>query len=316
LNSTGVSLRLDGTINGNLYPSTASTFAVGTSTIPYLSGEITTLSGTTNVLRNGATNTTLLTTAASSAGVVMKLPPVIGTAGQFLTTDGVGNSSWTSTSGSGVSPSLVTSFSVSGSFTPTIGTKRIEVYVVGGGGAGGGASATNNSCGSGGGSGATAYGIYAITGITTSYVISIGAAGNTSSFSYSSVVLSAGPGGAGLTRGSNTPDTGDQYPVNANTTAANGTIPSTGAIFLGGYVIRGTLGGYGIMVAPDHGIAGYGGASYFGVGGIGGIANSNTTANGTAGTIGSGGGGGIQTTGGTATGGAGGIGVCYITEYF
>jgi hypothetical protein len=87
-------------INGNLHPSSASTFNIGTSALPYLSGEITTLASTTSSIRNGATNTTLLTTAASSAGVVMKLPATIGSAGQVLSTDGSGNSSWITSSGS------------------------------------------------------------------------------------------------------------------------------------------------------------------------------------------------------------------------
>jgi hypothetical protein len=100
LNSSGVALRVDGTINGNLYPSTA-LLAVGSSVTPWLSADITTVLSTTNLIRNGATNTTLLTTAASSTGVVMKLPPVIGTAGQVLSTDGAGNCSWATPSNSG-----------------------------------------------------------------------------------------------------------------------------------------------------------------------------------------------------------------------
>jgi hypothetical protein len=45
-------------------------------------------------LTNGSVNSTILTSGAASLGVVMKLPTTIGTAGQFLTTDGAGISSW------------------------------------------------------------------------------------------------------------------------------------------------------------------------------------------------------------------------------
>ena len=45
-------------------------------------------------LANGATNTTIMTSGAASVGVVMKLPTNIGTAGQFLKTDGAGQCYW------------------------------------------------------------------------------------------------------------------------------------------------------------------------------------------------------------------------------
>ena len=48
----------------------------------------------TLTVKNGGTNTTILTSAAASAGVVMKLPTNIGTAGQFLKTDGAGQCYW------------------------------------------------------------------------------------------------------------------------------------------------------------------------------------------------------------------------------
>ena len=48
----------------------------------------------TVTLTNGNTNTTIMTSTAASVGVVMKLPTNIGTAGQFLKTDGAGQCYW------------------------------------------------------------------------------------------------------------------------------------------------------------------------------------------------------------------------------
>ena len=129
--------------------------------------------------------------------------------------------------------------------------------------------------------------------------------------------MTANSGNAGITRSSATNSSSDQYPINSNPTVPIALLPDTGEIFLGGREYPGTLGGYGIMVAADHGIAGYGGNSLFGTGGAGAIANTNTNVSGSSGTFGAGGGGSIQTSGNSVTtSGSGGAGVCFITEYF
>ena len=100
LTGTGVNLTLAGTFTGDIKPTTASVSAIGTSTLPYLSSEIKTQASTTFNIRNGATNGTVLTSAASSANIAFVLPTNVGTINQFLRNDGSGNLSWMGISGS------------------------------------------------------------------------------------------------------------------------------------------------------------------------------------------------------------------------
>jgi hypothetical protein len=86
-------LQINGSINGNLYPSTA-LLAVGSSVTPWLSADITTLTSTSTILRNGASNTTIMTTGSNTVGQVFKLPVNQGSANSLLQNNGAGTTSW------------------------------------------------------------------------------------------------------------------------------------------------------------------------------------------------------------------------------
>ncbi|MCH9406343.1 hypothetical protein [Pantoea agglomerans] len=71
-------------------------------------------------------------------------------------------------------------FTASGTYTPTAGTKKIKVTVIGGGGGGGGSAATDantRSCGGGGGAGNTAISMLDISSLTLPVSINVGTAG-------------------------------------------------------------------------------------------------------------------------------------------
>jgi len=99
LTNTVVNLTLVGTITGDIKPTAASVSVIGTVALPYLSSAITTQASTTVNIRNGATNGTVLTSAASSANTAFTLPTNVGTYNQFLRTDGTGKLSWMGISG-------------------------------------------------------------------------------------------------------------------------------------------------------------------------------------------------------------------------
>jgi len=207
----------------------------------------------------------------------------------------------------------VQTFTASGTYTPTAGTKSVVVEVVGGGGAGGGTAtctASQASAGAGGGGGG-----YAKSRLTTGFsgaTVTIGAGGagvvsagggngGTSSFG---ALLSA-PGGSGGTAG-----------------AVNGLFPSIagngpgGSVGVGGNILNamGSAGGSGFMNTASTAISGVGGASVFGGGGG---AFTNTTINGAAAsTPGSGGSGALTIASGAGkTGGNGAAGIVIVYEY-
>ena len=98
---------------------------------------------------------------------------------------------------------------------------------------------------------------------------------------------------------------------------AGGSATAINAVFLGGYSIEGTHGTYGLTIAPDYGISGAGGRSFFADGGRAyAINNTNSRINGTVGGTGAGGSGAIQTNKDqSGTGGNGGSGQILIMEY-
>lgn len=108
----------------------------------------------------------------------------------------------------------VISFTSSGTYTPTAGTKKIRVRIVGGGGGGGGAAATPSSgqVAAGHGASAGSYGETGLIDVTSvgSVVVTVGAKGTTSAgatgtaggtSSFGSYIIA--PGGDGGTFGSN-----------------------------------------------------------------------------------------------------------------
>ena len=94
LTTTDVGLTLAGTITGDIQPTTGSIFKLGTTLLPYLSSDIDTQSSTAITIKNGALNGTLIKSASTLVDIPFKLPISQGAPSQFLTNDGVGNSSW------------------------------------------------------------------------------------------------------------------------------------------------------------------------------------------------------------------------------
>jgi hypothetical protein len=331
LGNLGIAMTLFGAINGNLTPSTNNTRILGQVGNAWNTAEITTCSGTTNVIRNGATNSTTLTSAAASASIPFVLPSLIGSASQFLTTNGSGQSSWASVAGAGPGLKGVRFFNTAGvaTYTPTAGTTRALVFCCGGGGAGGGVgTGYNNAYGAGGNAGGQAIGYYVIDETKTgSFSIGLGGVG---------VASGAGGGGASTTflfPSTGTPNaiisgggafggnikagTTDDRMATANINVVSGTIPALNAVLLAGYTIGGPRGGYGFSTAGDTAISGVGGNSAFGVGGQENYVNNiNTTVAGNEGNgNGSGGAGAVSTANGTAAGGNGRLGCILIYEY-
>jgi len=205
-------------------------------------------------------------------------------------------------------------FKASGTYTPTAGTTRIIVEVLGGGGGGGGCAATGaGQVSVGGGGGAGSFGRATFTsGITTTAVTvaqgvaagapgADGAPGNTSSFGALVVAPGGRAGGAGpavapptMTWGSNSSD----LPTGANLLAANGE---------GGYL------GMGLSVSSVAG--GRGATSIFSAGSTGSM-NGAPGSGSAAGTNGAAGGGACNLPSSAArSGGAGNGGFVIVYEY-
>jgi len=165
-------------------------------------------------------------------------------------------------------------FTASGTYTPSAGTKRIKVTVIGGGGGGGGGSAATDAntrrCGGGGGAGNTAISMLDISSLTLPVSINVGTAGaagaagggaggnggqgGTTTFgSYINATGGFGGGGGSLASDSLTAVT-----ANGGTSAA----PTTGNILNQ----RGSAGLQGI-VGSNAIVSGAGGASSLGGGG-------------------------------------------------
>lgn len=216
----------------------------------------------------------------------------------------------------------VQTFTASGTYTPTSGTKFVIAEVLGGGGGGGSNAATPSSgaaAAAGGASGAYAVCKHSPTG-PVSVVIGAGGAGGVSTAAgadgstggTSSYGAVSAPGGRGGPRGVafNTLPTGGNV--------ANGSSGVTGSVIVG---TQGTGGSYGILYSDSNATGGGGANSIYGAGGIaitinnGGLGTSQgADANG----YGSGGGGAVSVHTATAyssRGGNGTSGIVIIWEY-
>lgn len=201
---------------------------------------------------------------------------------KFLTEDSVSSNSL-------FLPIQIVPFTSSGTWTKDAGLKYIVVEVQAGGGTGG------SSWGGGGGAGAYAKKLILATDLGATETVTVGTAGNTSSFTVTGgSTISCTAGGAGTSSGVG--GTGG--------TASNGDINVFGG---DGGTGGGTDTGGG---GNSNNSGGMGGASFFGSGGKGGA----DTVSGTAGRVyGSGGGGGGSDGG---TGAAGAAGIIIVTEHY
>ncbi|MBA7775837.1 hypothetical protein HV157_07785 [Enterobacter sp. RHBSTW-00318] len=213
-------------------------------------------------------------------------------------------------------------FTASGTYTPTAGTKFVIAEVLGGGGGGGSNAATPSAgaaAGAGGASGAYAVCKHTPTG-PVSIVIGAGGAGGVSTAAgadgstggTSSYGAVSAPGGRGGPRGV----AFNTFPTGGN--VATGSSGVTGSVIVG---TPGTGGSYGILYSDSNATGGGGANSIYGAGGIAITINSGgsgTTQGSDASGYGSGGGGAVSVhtaTAASSRGGNGTPGIVIIWEY-
>lgn len=213
-------------------------------------------------------------------------------------------------------------FTASGTYTPTAGTKFVIAEVLGGGGGGGSNAATPSAgaaAGAGGASGAYAVCKHTPTG-PVSIVIGAGGAGGVSTAAgadgstggTSSYGAVSAPGGRGGPRGV----AFNTFPTGGN--VATGSSGVTGSVIVG---TPGTGGSYGILYSDSNATGGGGANSIYGAGGIAITINSGgsgTTQGADASGYGSGGGGAVSVhtaTAASSRGGNGTPGIVIIWEY-
>ncbi|EMF1614098.1 hypothetical protein V2F74_002374 [Escherichia coli] len=216
----------------------------------------------------------------------------------------------------------VQTFTASGTYTPTVGTKFVIAEVLGGGGGGGSNAATPSSgaaAGAGGASGAYAVCKHTPTG-PVSVVIGAGGAGGISTAAgadgstggTSSYGAVSAPGGRGGPRGV----AFNNFPTGGN--VATGSSGVTGSVIVG---TPGTGGSYGILYSDSNATGGGGANSIYGAGGIAITINSGgsgTSQGADASGYGSGGGGAVSVhtaTAASSRGGNGTPGIVIIWEY-
>lgn len=224
------------------------------------------------------------------------------------------------TKGRLVSAKLITT---NGLYTPTAGTKLVEVDIVGGGGGGGGCAATaagQYASSSGGGGGAYAKSLYTIDQIGASQAITIGAGGaggvssgsggNGGTTTFGSLMSAPGGVGGGGCLPVSTSSTSISIPGGSPGTATGGNLLNSNGIY-------GTSG----IASPVNGSFGGpgGGSPLFGGGGGAQQAGNGPTVGYPATAPGAGGGGISTGTPGAAgvskNGGAGASGAVLIREY-
>jgi uncharacterized cupin superfamily protein len=202
----------------------------------------------------------------------------------------------------------------SGTYTPTSGARSALVRMFGGGGAGGSASAVIGAGNGGGGSGG--YAEYALSSISGTYSVTIGAAGvaaaaavggnggNTIFVDGATTVTAYGGSGGAFAAG-----TAAAKYINGG---AGGIVSTFGTVNAAG--VSGDAGA--VSAAGTIGKAGNGGSTSLGGGGQGGVFSSTAAVGGTAVlNTGSGGGGGGTGLATAALGGNGALGIIIITEY-
>ena len=196
------------------------------------------------------------------------------------------------TGGGGGATPAIEDFSSSGTWTKPAGLSYIIVEIIGGGGNGGNGNSGSDS-GSGGGAGGYSKKIIEAADLAATETVTVGAAGNTSSFTIDSVTGFQATGGTNGTSG------GDK--------GGEGGVGSGGDLnFYGGE-------GGGGMSNSYLSAGGIGGSSFLGGGGSGGAQDSNSGNDGVV--PGSGGGGGMGNNSGSPSGGGGATGRVTVTAY-
>lgn len=245
------------------------------------------------------------------------------TAGTGITINATANTISSTASSTGAllrAPQVLTSGT---SYTTPANCTSIYVEAVGAGGGGGGADSTGSGTqgGGGGGSGGYAAKLFTVTA-NTSYTYAIGTAGTagtntggaggaggntTFTVGATTITASGGGGGTGATYGVATQAiTLRRGGAGGTATSGDINIPGTPGTVGAGNVEGATL------AVESTVIAGNGGSSFFGGGGIGGL----TDEAGANGAFGGGGGGGANSLDNTGhAGGAGGAGIIRIWEY-
>jgi hypothetical protein len=219
-----------------------------------------------------------------------------------------------STTGTASGSLINVQFLTSGTtYTPTAGTNKAFVILVGGGGGGGGVTGAASSVGAGGGGGGGGILMKWITSISGTYTYALGAAGtagaNTggtggnggnTTFANGATTYTAfgGSGGVGQATGTTAAIV---LGGNGAVVSTNGDMNSGGSPGLMGYRISGTLGWSGSGGDSDYGGAGNGLTA----------AGAGNNATG----YGAGGGGALSTANTARAGGTGGAGLIIIYEY-
>jgi len=223
------------------------------------------------------------------------------------TITGVKTFTSTITYSAGIVPINVLTFtSGSGTYTPVAGTRKIKVTVIGGGGGGGGAAASSGNGGGGGGSGGGTCILYiANPSGAYAYVVGAGGIAGTTSVdgrtggvsSFTATAYATGGGGGGTasagTKGGGVNPPGSGVGCTINSYGASGNTGSNG------------------VASIISGMAGSGGSSFMGGGGMGSSTNGGASG-GTGYNYGGGGGGGTY----NSYGGAGAGGIVIVEEYF
>lgn len=216
-------------------------------------------------------------------------------------------------------------FTASGTYTPTAGTKKIYVELVGGGGGGGGVSATASgsiAVAGGGGGGGFASGWYDAPS-SASVTVGVGGAGGLGLVAGSGGGQTGGSGGASSFGSLVSASGGEGGPGNGITTTSSGTVTQRvgglgGVGTLGALLARGGAGRPALATTSGNSISGYGGESFFSGAARGAFGAVSTAINGTDGVAGGGGSGAISDSAptiGNNTGGKGGNGAVRLWEY-
>jgi hypothetical protein len=198
-------------------------------------------------------------------------------------------------------------------YTPTAGTGKAIIHMVGGGGGGGGSSGSNSNVGAAAGGGSGGYLIKYVSNISGTYTYAIGAAGtagaNTGAAGGNGGNTTFTNGGTTYTAFGGTGGTGQTAGTALAITAggAGGVVSTNGDLNDGG-----DPGANGIRLSGTVGVSGGGGSSPFGGGGAA-LSAAGAGNDGTG--RGGGGSGALSTANTNRAGGAGTAGVIIIYEY-